>query len=164
MWDLPGPGLEPVSPALAGEFLTTEPPGKPCGEVLTALKPKASPLWLPTLPGPALLALSWVPPVPLLPSVPGSSEEVERYLGQGGIVAIEVKVLAAVEGDGEGAAEAEHGGGLWEGGVGVGHQARGNKDPEPTDFCPPVQLKGQRQRKMGPSGCAISTPFSPGAF
>ena len=29
MWDLPGPGLEPVSPALAGRFLTTVPPGKP---------------------------------------------------------------------------------------------------------------------------------------
>ena len=29
MWDLPGPGIEPVSPALAGGFLTTEPPGKP---------------------------------------------------------------------------------------------------------------------------------------
>ena len=29
MWDLPGPGLEPVSPALAGGFPTTEPPGKP---------------------------------------------------------------------------------------------------------------------------------------
>ena len=28
MWDLPGPGLEPVSPALAGGFLITEPPGK----------------------------------------------------------------------------------------------------------------------------------------
>ena len=27
--DLPDPGLEPVSPALAGEFFTTEPPGKP---------------------------------------------------------------------------------------------------------------------------------------
>ena len=27
MWDLPGPGLEPVSPALAGGFLTTAPPG-----------------------------------------------------------------------------------------------------------------------------------------
>ena len=31
MWDLPGPGLEPVSPALAGEFLTTAPPGKSPG-------------------------------------------------------------------------------------------------------------------------------------
>ena len=29
MWDLPGPGLEPGSPALAGGFLTTVPPGKP---------------------------------------------------------------------------------------------------------------------------------------
>ena len=29
MWDLPRPGLEPVSPALAGGFLATAPPGKP---------------------------------------------------------------------------------------------------------------------------------------
>ena len=29
MWDLPGPGVEPVSSALAGGFFTTEPPGKP---------------------------------------------------------------------------------------------------------------------------------------
>ena len=29
MWDLPGPELEPVSPASAGGFLTTAPPGKP---------------------------------------------------------------------------------------------------------------------------------------
>ena len=29
MWDLPGPGLEPVSPALAGRLSTTAPPGKP---------------------------------------------------------------------------------------------------------------------------------------
>ena len=28
MWDLPGPGFEPVSPALAGGFSTTAPPGK----------------------------------------------------------------------------------------------------------------------------------------
>ena len=28
IWDLPGPGLEPGFPALAGEFLTTTPPGK----------------------------------------------------------------------------------------------------------------------------------------
>ena len=28
MWDLPGPGLEPGSPALAGRFLTTAPPGE----------------------------------------------------------------------------------------------------------------------------------------
>ena len=30
MWDLPGPGLEPMSAALGGGFLTTAPPGKPC--------------------------------------------------------------------------------------------------------------------------------------
>ena len=29
MWDLPRPGLELVSPALAGRFSTTVPPGKP---------------------------------------------------------------------------------------------------------------------------------------
>ena len=29
IWDLPRPGLEPVSPALAGRFSTTTPPGKP---------------------------------------------------------------------------------------------------------------------------------------
>ena len=29
MWDLPGPGLEPVFPALAGRLSTTAPPGKP---------------------------------------------------------------------------------------------------------------------------------------
>ena len=43
MWDLPAPELKPVSPALAGGFLTTVPPGKPqnylfvvcCCEMLT---------------------------------------------------------------------------------------------------------------------------------
>ena len=29
MWDLPRPGLEPMSPALAGRLSTTAPPGKP---------------------------------------------------------------------------------------------------------------------------------------
>ena len=29
MWNLPRPGLEPVSPALAGRLSTTAPPGKP---------------------------------------------------------------------------------------------------------------------------------------
>ena len=36
MWDLPGPGIEPVSPALAGGFLTTAPPGKSGGSFLTS--------------------------------------------------------------------------------------------------------------------------------
>ena len=34
MWDLPRPGLEPVSPALAGRFSTTAPPGKPSTHLL----------------------------------------------------------------------------------------------------------------------------------
>ena len=33
MWNLPGPGIKPVSPALAGGFLTTGPPGKSCFSV-----------------------------------------------------------------------------------------------------------------------------------
>ena len=33
MWDLPRPGLEPVSPALAGRLSTTAPPGKPSSHV-----------------------------------------------------------------------------------------------------------------------------------
>ena len=36
MWDLPRPGLEPASPALAGRFSTTAPPGKPCSIFLRA--------------------------------------------------------------------------------------------------------------------------------
>ena len=37
MWDLPGSGIEPVSPALAGRFFTTEPPGTlQCHCLLTA--------------------------------------------------------------------------------------------------------------------------------
>ena len=28
MWNLPGPGIKPMSPALAGRFLTSGPPGK----------------------------------------------------------------------------------------------------------------------------------------
>ena len=34
MWDLPRPALKPVSPALAGGFLTTMPPGKPSNSFL----------------------------------------------------------------------------------------------------------------------------------
>ena len=35
MLNLPGPGLEPVSLALAGGFLTTVPPGRPYVSLLT---------------------------------------------------------------------------------------------------------------------------------
>ena len=37
MWNLPRPGLEPVSPALAGRLSTTVPPGKPTGFVFYSL-------------------------------------------------------------------------------------------------------------------------------
>ena len=33
MWDLPTPGLKPVSPALAGRFSSAAPPGKPWGPI-----------------------------------------------------------------------------------------------------------------------------------
>ena len=35
MWDLPGPGMKPTSPALAGRCLTTEPSGDPLPEIHT---------------------------------------------------------------------------------------------------------------------------------
>ena len=60
MWDLPGPGIEPVSPALAGGFLTTVPPGKPrtshyyglisSGKALSLFPPPALPPFLPSFP------------------------------------------------------------------------------------------------------------------
>ena len=46
MWDLPRPGLEPVSPALAGRFSTTAPPGKPC---ISSLKPSTDVGWGPSV-------------------------------------------------------------------------------------------------------------------
>ena len=39
-WDLPRPGLEPVSPALAGRLSTTAPPGKPKERILKAARKK----------------------------------------------------------------------------------------------------------------------------
>ena len=38
MWAPPRPGLEPVSPALAGRFSTTAPPGKPFSDVLLEIE------------------------------------------------------------------------------------------------------------------------------
>ena len=43
MWDLPGPGIKPVSPALAGRFFTTVPPGKPFHPSLSVLIPTSVP-------------------------------------------------------------------------------------------------------------------------
>lgn len=70
-------------------------------------------------------ALGLLPPL-CSPLFPGLLRR-QRYLGHGGIAAIEVKVLAAVEGNGEGAAEAQRGGGLWEAGVQEG-QTSGQRE------------------------------------
>ena len=42
MWDLPRPGLEPASPALAGRLSTTAPPGKPGVAVFKTLSENVS--------------------------------------------------------------------------------------------------------------------------
>ena len=39
MWDLPGPGIEPVSLALAGRFLTTAPQGGPLRGTVNTIFP-----------------------------------------------------------------------------------------------------------------------------
>ena len=43
MWDLPRPGLEPLSPASAGRLSTTAPPGKPRELFLSKKNPDLSP-------------------------------------------------------------------------------------------------------------------------
>ena len=48
MWDLPRPGLEPVSPALAGRFSTTAPAGKPQNNILRQCLWRAK--WMPRNP------------------------------------------------------------------------------------------------------------------
>ena len=46
MWNLPGPGLESVSPALAVGFFTTAPPGKPyTGSLLMELSGFVVPIY-----------------------------------------------------------------------------------------------------------------------
>ena len=45
MWDLPGPGLEPVSAAMAGRFSTTVPPGKPHPLLLRKIVWERLPAW-----------------------------------------------------------------------------------------------------------------------
>ena len=57
MWDLPRPGLEPVSPALAGRLSTTAPPGKPPTHIFDLPLRSHSALDLCALsPGPELLS------------------------------------------------------------------------------------------------------------
>ena len=82
MRDLPGPGLEPVSPALAGGFLTTAPPGKPLDSflkvTLTAMRRKV--WWLRSqLRGKVSLNLKIkIPRPPTLGRRRGSWMEVEK--------------------------------------------------------------------------------------
>ena len=45
MWDLPRPGLEPVSPALASRFSTTAPPGKPGRQILNHCATREAQPW-----------------------------------------------------------------------------------------------------------------------
>lgn len=130
-----------------------------------------SPRRLPREPVPRLVALTVLGPnllpgcpLPALPCgpmclsaglCPRTSEEEEeevggRYLGQGGVAAVQVEVLAAVEGDGEGAAEAGHGGGLWEGWGGIRAEHR-PKDP----LAPaPPPLKGGSGGGWVPAGAS----------
>ena len=65
-------------------------------------------------------------------------------------------MLAAVEGDGEGAAEAEHRGGLWE------EWRRSKRDR--GNNAAPAQEKRERLGTRSRGGCDISAQFSPGAF
>ena len=61
MWNLPGPGIEPMSPVLAGRFLSTSPPGKSFPPPRIFLAPP-----FPLVPWPQCsLVLSHVPPVGL---------------------------------------------------------------------------------------------------
>ena len=45
MLDIPGPGIEPMSPALAGGFSTTAPPGKPLPFVILRESQGWAPVW-----------------------------------------------------------------------------------------------------------------------
>ena len=49
MWNFPGPGFEPVSPPLAGGFLTTAPPGKSGVSILNNIKKVFSHFFFTTL-------------------------------------------------------------------------------------------------------------------
>ena len=80
MWDLPRPGLEPVSPALAGRFSTTAPPGKPDVFIIySSFNPAASlwPLCLCTC-GLVLLTVTDLPHLLLLH--PSHSEQINSHL------------------------------------------------------------------------------------
>lgn len=68
MWDLPGPGMEPMSPALAGGFLTPGPQGSPLHSQSSTLSSHCSHLYLLCAPCTLFIlkhiSLSWFRPVP----------------------------------------------------------------------------------------------------
>ena len=56
-WDPPRPGLEPLSPALAGGFSTTAPPGKPTVPSILTLRQPLRGMWHISLPAQAFILL-----------------------------------------------------------------------------------------------------------
>ena len=71
MWDLPRPGIEPVSPQLAGRFFTTEPPGKPLPSAFNnwsfSRKDPFLPPLFPHQPSATKSVFSSIPPAPHVP-------------------------------------------------------------------------------------------------
>ena len=61
MWDLPGPGMETKSPALAGGFFPTGPPGKPYVQIFYGLQRPFIPTFAesPSLAVPMLSTTKW---------------------------------------------------------------------------------------------------------
>ena len=77
--NLPNPGIKPASPALAGGFFTTEPPGKPLVNnrcTVNYISPCSSPLFPPPLLSPPLLSSP-----PACPSSPPPGVEYTHSVG-----------------------------------------------------------------------------------
>ena len=91
MWDLPIPGLEPVSPALAGRFSTTAPPGKPntgasfsqdCKLSLSFFLGRAMRHTGILVPQPGIEPVCWKRGV-LTTGLPGKSQDCKLFKGRG---------------------------------------------------------------------------------
>ena len=100
MWDLPGPGLESMSPALAGGFLTTAPPEKSPHFLLFCLF--YMPTCLPSDVGPISINSLLISPQELLHlpkevvlGSPGSSGRDWKSQGRGQGVSMEGEFLQA---------------------------------------------------------------------
>lgn len=80
---------------------------------------------------------------------------------------MEVEVPAAVEGDGEGAAEADHGGGLWEGreGIRAGYRPEYPLTPAPPPLQGEAEENGsERVHRSRPAAGPCATPTLAGKF